>query len=128
MNTFQSYKYINTSKATKVRIEKNGKHKLGPGGYSNLAAQYVSIAKPKSASKYHTDCYFCFVLEKNVKLMTSCKYEADRFKELLSPYYMKLGFERGFDVVVEHQRSLSGHTARSYVDPSGDQVCKNCIV
>ena len=27
-----------TSKATKARMKKNGPHKLGPGGYSNLAA------------------------------------------------------------------------------------------
>ena len=31
------------SKATKARIEKIGQHKLGPGGYSNLAARFVSI-------------------------------------------------------------------------------------
>ena len=43
------------SKATKVRIAKIGQHKVGPGGYLNLAARYVSIAKPESASKYHTD-------------------------------------------------------------------------
>ena len=64
-----------TSKATKERIEKIGQHKLGPSGYSNLAARYVSIAKTESTSKYHTDYYFCFVLTKNVKLMKSCKYE-----------------------------------------------------
>jgi len=57
-----------TSKATKARIEKIGQHKLGPGGYSNLAARYVSIAKPESASKYHTDYYFCFVLTKGFKI------------------------------------------------------------
>ena len=57
-----------TSKATKARIEKIGQYKLGPGGYSNLAAQYVSITKPKSASKYHTDYYFCFVLTKGFKI------------------------------------------------------------
>ena len=34
-----------TSKATKERVEKIGKHKLGPGGYLNLAAQIVSIEK-----------------------------------------------------------------------------------
>ena len=66
---------LNTSKATKARIEKIGQHKLGPDGYSNLAARYVSIANPESATKYHTYYYFCFVLTKNVKLMTSCKYE-----------------------------------------------------
>ena len=57
-----------TSKATKARIEKIGQHKLGPGGYSNLAARYVSIAKPESTSKYHTDYYFCFVLTKGFKI------------------------------------------------------------
>ena len=64
-----------TYKATKARIEKIGQHKLGPGGYSNLATRYVGIVEHESASKYHIDYYFCFVLEKNVKLMTSCKYE-----------------------------------------------------
>ena len=58
----------NTSKATKARIEKIGQHKLGPGGYSNLAARYVSIAKPESTSKYHIDYYFCFVLTKGFKI------------------------------------------------------------
>ena len=32
-----------TSKATKARLEKIGQNKLGPGGYSNLAARIVSI-------------------------------------------------------------------------------------
>ena len=36
-----------TSKATKERMEKIGQHKLGPGGYSNLAARYVSIENLK---------------------------------------------------------------------------------
>ena len=53
-----------TSKATKARIEKIGQHKLGPGGYSNLAAQYVSITKPESASKYHTDYIFILFWKK----------------------------------------------------------------
>ena len=35
-----------TSKATKERLEKIGQHKLGPSGYSNLAAQFVSIKNP----------------------------------------------------------------------------------
>ena len=38
---------LDTSKATKVRIEKIGQHKLGPSGYSNLGAQYVSIENHK---------------------------------------------------------------------------------
>ena len=54
--------------------------------------------------------------------------KAGRFKELPSADYMNLDFEQGVDVVVEHQRSLSGHTARSSADPSGAHVCKNCIV
>ena len=54
--------------------------------------------------------------------------KADRFKELPSADYMKLGFKHGFDAVVEHQRSLSVNTARSSVDPSGAQVCENYIV
>ena len=33
----------NTSKATKARLDKIDQHKIGPGGYSNLVAQYVSI-------------------------------------------------------------------------------------
>ena len=75
-NVFKNLiRILDTSKATKERIEKIGQHKLGPGGYLKLAARYVSIAKPESTSKYHTDNYFRFVLEKNVKLMTSCKYE-----------------------------------------------------
>ena len=57
-----------TSKATKERIEKIGHYKLGPSGYSNLVARYVSIAKPESASKYHTYYYFCFVLTKGFKI------------------------------------------------------------
>ena len=35
-----------TSKATKERMEKISQHKLGPGGYSNLAAQFLSIENP----------------------------------------------------------------------------------
>ena len=54
--------------------------------------------------------------------------KADWFKELPSADYMKLGFEQGFDAVVEHRRSLSGHTARSSADPSGEQVYKNYTV
>ena len=54
--------------------------------------------------------------------------KADQFKELPSVDYMKLGFEQGFDAIVEHQKSLFGHTTRSSADPSGAQVCKNYIV
>ena len=54
--------------------------------------------------------------------------QADRFKELPTQEDMKLGFQHSFDVVVERRRSLSGHTARSSVDPSGAQVYKNYIV
>ena len=83
-NIFQHLiRILDTSKATKERIEKIGQHKVGPGGYLNLAALYVSIAKPESTSKYHTDNYFRFVLEKNVKLMTSCKYEG-RLVQIIS--------------------------------------------
>ena len=32
-----------TSNATKLGLEKIGQHKLGPGGYSNLVARFVSI-------------------------------------------------------------------------------------
>ena len=35
-----------TSNVTKARLEKIGQHKLGPSGYSNLAARYVSIKNP----------------------------------------------------------------------------------
>ena len=34
---------LDTSKATKERLEKIGQHKLGPGGYSILEARFVSI-------------------------------------------------------------------------------------
>ena len=44
--------------------------------------------------------------------------KANWFKELPSADYMKLGFEQGFDAVVEHRRILSGHTAQYSVDPS----------
>ena len=54
--------------------------------------------------------------------------QANRFKELPTEEDMKLGFEQGFDIVVEHRRSLFGHTARSSTDPSGAQVYKNYIV
>ena len=54
--------------------------------------------------------------------------KADWFKEFPNADYMKIGFEQGFDAVVEHWRSLSGNTAWSSVDPSGAQVCENCIV
>ena len=49
-----------TSKATKARLEKNGQHKIGPGGYSNLAAQIVSIKKPRlyQNNKLH---FFCSI-------------------------------------------------------------------
>ena len=68
-NVFKNLiRLLDTSKATKARIEKNGQHKLGPGGYSNLVAQYVKIVKPESTSKYHTDYYFCFVLTKGFKI------------------------------------------------------------
>ena len=53
--------------------------------------------------------------------------KANRFKELPSTDYMKLGFEHGFDVIVECQRSLSVNIAQSSTDPSGAQVCENCI-
>ena len=35
-----------TSKATEARLDKIDQHKLGPGGYSNLVARYVSIENP----------------------------------------------------------------------------------
>ena len=54
--------------------------------------------------------------------------KADRFKELPSADYMKLGFKQGFDTIVEHRRSLSGNTAQSSADPYGAQECKNYIV
>ena len=47
-NVFQHLiRLSDTSKATKERMEKNGQHKLGPGGYLNLAARYVSIKNQK---------------------------------------------------------------------------------
>ena len=38
---------LDTSNDTKARLDKIGQHKLGPGGYLNLAAQFVSIENPK---------------------------------------------------------------------------------
>ena len=37
--------------------------------------------------------------------------QADRFKELPTEEDMKVGFEQGFDDVVECQKILTGHTA-----------------
>ena len=45
-NVIQHFHWLSdTSKATKVRLENTGQHKLGPGGYSNLVARIVSIKK-----------------------------------------------------------------------------------
>ena len=41
-----SLRMSDTSKATNEILEKIGQHKLGPGGYSNLAARIVSIENP----------------------------------------------------------------------------------
>ena len=54
--------------------------------------------------------------------------QADRFKEFPTEEDMKLGFEQGFDAIVECQKIFYGHTARSSVDPYGMQVYKNYIV
>ena len=54
--------------------------------------------------------------------------QADLFKELPTQEDLKLGFQHGFEAVVERRRSLYGHTARSSVDPFGAQVYKNYIV
>ena len=43
-NVFQHFHRL--SDTSKAREQKIGRHKLGPGGYSNLAAQLVSIKKP----------------------------------------------------------------------------------
>ena len=43
-NVFQHFHRL--SDTSKEREQKIGRHKLGPGGYSNLAAQLVSIEKP----------------------------------------------------------------------------------
>ena len=53
--------------------------------------------------------------------------KVDQFKELPSADYMKLGFEHGFDAIVEHQRSLTVNTAQSSADPSGAQVCASAM-
>ena len=52
-NEFQTFNIIqhwirlsDTSKATKEILDKIGQHKLGPSGYSNLAAPIVSIKNP----------------------------------------------------------------------------------
>ena len=44
--------------------------------------------------------------------------QANQFKEFRTEEDMKLGFEQGFDTVVEHWRSLFGRTARYSIDPS----------
>ena len=54
--------------------------------------------------------------------------KANPFKEFPTTEHMKLGFEQGFDVVIERRKSLYGHTARSSANPSGAQVYKNYIV
>ena len=43
-NVFQHFHRL--SDTSKEREQKNGQHKLGPGGYSNLVAQIVRIEKP----------------------------------------------------------------------------------
>ena len=53
--------------------------------------------------------------------------EADRFKELPTQEDLNLGFQHGFEAVVECRKSLSRNT-RSYADPSGAQVYKNYTV
>ena len=51
-NLFQHFHRLpTTSKATKERQEKIEHHKLGPDGYSNLAAQIVSIKMNNITSK-----------------------------------------------------------------------------
>ena len=46
-NIFHHFnRILETPKDTKGIQEKIGHHKLGPSGYSNLAAQIVSIKKP----------------------------------------------------------------------------------
>ena len=42
----QLIRLLDTSNATKARLENIGQHKLGPGGYLNLAARIVSIENP----------------------------------------------------------------------------------
>ena len=39
-------RFPDTSKAIKERTDKIGQHKLGLGGYLNLAARFVSIENP----------------------------------------------------------------------------------
>ena len=51
-NIFQTFHRLpDTSMAIKARQEKHGQHKLGPGGYSNLVAQIVSISNSNIVSK-----------------------------------------------------------------------------
>ena len=54
--------------------------------------------------------------------------KADRFKEFPTQEDMNLGFEQGFDAIVEHQRGLSRHITRSSIDPCCAHVYKNYIV
>ena len=51
----------------------------------------------------------------------------DRFKEVPTQEYLNLGFQRGFEVVVERWKYLSGKT-QSSGDPSGAQAYKIYIV
>ena len=44
---------------------------------------------------------------------------AKQFKQFLTKEYMNLGSKHGFEVIIEHRRSLFGHTAQYFVDPSG---------
>ena len=53
--------------------------------------------------------------------------QANRFKEFPTQEDLKLGFQHGFEVVVERRKGLFGHT-RSSSDPSGAQVYKIYIV
>ena len=63
-----------TSKDTKARLKKIGQHKLGPGAYSNLAAQIVSIKKSIMHPNNKLQIIFLFIAPQNVKIMMLCKY------------------------------------------------------
>ena len=53
--------------------------------------------------------------------------QANRFKEVPTKEDLKLGFQHGFEAVVERRKILSGHT-QPFGDPSGAQVYKIYVV
>ena len=65
---------LDRSKAIKVRLDKTCQHKLGPGGYSNLAARIVSIKKTILHPNNKLQNIFHLYWNVKGKFMTLCKY------------------------------------------------------